>query len=42
MWMQRARARAFLDLVPDTAIWRPINRWTYVMYSRTLSRARRT
>lgn len=29
LWMPYTRARIFLDLIPDTAIWRPMNRWVY-------------
>jgi hypothetical protein len=36
MHMPAATAVPILELVPDTAIWRPDNRWAYVMYSRTL------
>jgi hypothetical protein len=36
MWLPAACVRRILELVPDTAIWRPMNRWAYVMYSRTL------
>jgi hypothetical protein len=36
LWMPASRALPILELVPDTAIWRPMNRWVYVMYSRTV------
>jgi hypothetical protein len=36
MWLPAACVRRILELVPDTAIWRPMNRWAYVMYGRTL------
>ena len=36
MWLPAACVRRILELVPDTAIWRPMNRWAYVMYSRTV------
>jgi hypothetical protein len=36
MHLPRARVAPILELVPDTAIWRPDNRWAYVMYSRTV------
>ena len=36
MHLTRAHVTPILELVPDTAIWRPDNRWAYVMYSRTL------
>jgi hypothetical protein len=29
MWLRAERARPLLDLVPDTAIWRPATRWAY-------------
>ena len=29
LWMPAARARPILELVPDPAIWRPMNRWAY-------------
>ena len=29
MWMTAAQAKPILDLVPDTAIWRPTSRWAY-------------
>ncbi|MGD9620593.1 MAG: hypothetical protein AB7G47_10205 [Mycolicibacterium sp.] len=29
MWLSTAQARTLLDLVPDTAIWRPHARWAY-------------
>jgi replicative DNA helicase len=29
MWMRSTRARTFLELIPDAAIWRPMNRWAY-------------
>lgn len=29
MWLTAERARPFLDLVPDNAIWRPQTRWAY-------------
>ena len=29
MWLPAARARTILEVVPDTAIWRPLNRWAY-------------
>jgi hypothetical protein len=29
MWMTAEQARPLLDLVPDTAIWRPQTRWAY-------------
>ena len=29
MWLPAQRARPILELVPDTAIWRPITRWAY-------------
>ncbi|WP_333890841.1 hypothetical protein [Mycolicibacterium gadium] len=29
MWMTAAQAKPVLDLVPDTAIWRPTSRWAY-------------
>lgn len=34
LWMPHARARIFLDLIPDTAIWRPMNRWVYEIIRR--------
>jgi len=36
MWLTGEQARPWLELVPDTAIWRPQTRWAYVMYRRTL------
>ena len=35
LWMPYTRARAFLDLIPDTAIWRPMNRWVYEIIRRS-------
>ncbi|HYB39479.1 MAG TPA: hypothetical protein VEF72_29640 [Mycobacterium sp.] len=29
MWLTAAQARPVLELVPDTAIWRPMTRWAY-------------
>ena len=29
MWLSAGRARPILELVPDTAIWRPTIRWAY-------------
>jgi replicative DNA helicase len=29
MWMTAAQAKPILELVPDTAIWRPTSRWAY-------------
>ena len=29
LWMPYTRARTFCDLIPDIAIWRPMNRWVY-------------
>jgi hypothetical protein len=29
MWLRAHQARPLLDLVPDTAIWRPRTRWAY-------------
>lgn len=29
LWLPASRARAILELVPDTAIWRPRARWAY-------------
>ena len=29
MWLSAERARPILELVPDTAIWRPTIRWAY-------------
>lgn len=29
MWMSAKHAQPILDLVPDTAIWRPTTRWAY-------------
>jgi hypothetical protein len=36
MHLPAATAVPILELVPDTAIWSPDNRWAYVMYSRTV------
>jgi hypothetical protein len=36
MHLARAQVVPILDLVPDDAIWRPDNRWAYLMYSRTV------
>ena len=36
MHLPAAEAAPILQLVPDSAIWRPDNRWARVMYSRTL------
>jgi hypothetical protein len=36
MWLPAKRVGAILEVVPDSAIWRPMNRWVYVMYSRTV------
>lgn len=36
LWHTAAQAKPILAAVPDAAIWRPITRWAYVMYSRTL------
>lgn len=40
MWMPHARARIFLELIPDTAIWRPMNRWTYELIRRAAAARR--
>ena len=29
MWLPAEKARPLVDLVPDTAIWRPLTRWAY-------------
>lgn len=29
MWLPAARVRPILEIVPDTAIWGPMNRWAY-------------
>jgi hypothetical protein len=34
MWLPAAQARPLLDLVPDTAIWRPRTRWAYELIRR--------
>jgi replicative DNA helicase len=34
LWMPHTRARSFLELIPDTAIWGPLNRWVYELIRR--------
>lgn len=34
MWLSANTARPLLDLVPDTAIWRPQTRWAYELIAR--------
>jgi replicative DNA helicase len=34
MWLSAEQARPLLDLVPDTAIWRPRTRWAYELIRR--------
>jgi hypothetical protein len=34
MWLSAQAARPLLDLVPDTAIWRPQTRWAYELVRR--------
>ena len=36
LWHTATQARPILNVVPDEAIWRPMTRWAYVMYSRTV------
>ena len=31
MWLTAEQARPILELVPDTAIWRPMTQWAYEM-----------
>lgn len=40
MWMPCARARTFLELIPDTAIWLPANRWVYELVGRIVTAGR--
>lgn len=36
MWLSADTAQALLDLVPDTAIWRPQTRWAYELIRRVV------
>lgn len=36
MWLTAETARPLLDLVPDTAIWRPQTRWAYELIRRVV------
>lgn len=37
MWLTAEQARPLLDLVPDTAIWRPRTRWAYELIRRLVN-----
>jgi len=36
MWLSAGTAQPLLDLVPDTAIWRPLSRWAYQLIRRVV------
>ena len=40
MWMPAAAARVIVEGVPDTAIWRPLNRWAYEIIRRVIDAGR--
>ena len=40
MWLPAACVRRILELVPDTAIWRPMNRWAYELIRSLVDDAR--
>jgi replicative DNA helicase len=37
MWLDAARAQTWTDLVPATAIWRPVARWAYQLIGQLLA-----
>jgi hypothetical protein len=38
MWLSADRARSLVNLVPNTAIWRPLTRWAYELIRRVVDR----
>lgn len=40
MWLPAGKARVILELVPDSAIWRPMTRWAYETIRRVVDAGR--